>query len=104
MRIVEYHRRNLANPGRDEYGRPVTVFSTGIRIPKGKYKGKFVSVPGFIEGRIPMKNGKPDERKIFEYWEKEIDEGKWPMYEDDKALSFRSQTIHNIMDRESNGY
>ena len=43
---VMYHRANMANPGRDAEGRPVTIYATGIKIPSGKFKGQFVSVPG----------------------------------------------------------
>src|SRR3546814_9013986 len=43
-RIVDYHRKNIetGNVGSDPEGRPVTVYSTGIRIPGGKNEGKFV--------------------------------------------------------------
>lgn len=49
--IVKYHEKNLLNgtSGRDEQGRPITVFSTTIQIPEGeKGAGKFVTVPGYV--------------------------------------------------------
>lgn len=95
QRIVQYHRSNLANPGRDEEGRPVTVYSTGITVPEGPHRGKFVSVPGFVNGRI----AEPSE--LYRIWQQDIDAGKWPMYSSPQELNQRSQAIHQIMDMEA---
>ena len=52
--IVNYHRNTIksGNVGRDEEGRPVTVYSTGVKMESGPHKGKFASVPGYIDGKI----------------------------------------------------
>ena len=94
--IVDYHRRNLLNPGRDDAGRPVTVYSTGIKLMRGPNAGKFVSVPGFVNGRIVN-----DEDELYRIWKREIDLGMWPMYESGDALNERSKAIHQIMDLEA---
>ena len=97
-KIVEYHRKNIRDKtfGRDEAGRPVTVYSTGILVPEGPNKGKFVSVPGFFDGRIH------NEEESYKKWKREIDAGKWPMYSSGDELNQRSRDIHSIMDMEGN--
>ncbi len=95
--IVKYHRDTIAsgNVGSDENGRPVTVYSTGIQVMEGPYKGKFVSVPGYVEGST-----KHSEDYLYDYWKEEINSGKWPMYNSGEELNKRSQEIHTIMDDE----
>lgn len=95
--IVGYHRDTVkeGKTGRDEEGRPVTVYSTGIEVREGPFKGQFVSVPGFVDGKIER-----DENKLYERWKGEIDAGKWPLYASGEALNQRSQQIHGIMDAE----
>jgi hypothetical protein len=95
-RIVQYHRDNIRfnNVGRDEEGRPVTVYSTGVEMDSGPYKGKFVSVPGYIGGKIQ------DEDIAREYWRSEINKGNWPVYDSSKELNKRSKEIHQTMDDE----
>lgn len=49
--LVQYHENNLINgtTGRDDQGRPISVYSTTIQIPEGeKGAGKFVTVPGYV--------------------------------------------------------
>jgi len=95
--IVKYHRDTISsgNVGTDERGRPVTVYSTGIQIMEGAYKGKFVSVPGYVNGST-----KHSEDDLYNIWKKEINSGKWPMYNSGEELNKRSQEIHTIMDAE----
>lgn len=97
--IVDYHRNTIATgrTGRDEAGRPITVYSTGIRVPEGKYAGRFVSVPGFVDGRILS------EDEAYAHWKSEIEAGKWPTYKSGEELNRRSQEIHRIMDEEGDG-
>jgi len=90
---VQYHRANLFNPGRDEEGRPVTIYSTGIQIPEGKYKGLFVSVPGYFDGKIVE-----DEDILWDKWKKDIEKGFWPIYNSSEELNKRDQYVHQIMD------
>tara|TARA_R110000803_G_scaffold42144_2_gene90516 strand:+ start:3447 stop:3854 length:408 start_codon:yes stop_codon:yes gene_type:complete len=95
--IVKYHRDTIAsgNVGSDENGRPVTVYATGIQVMEGPYKGKFVSVPGYVKGST-----KHSEDYLYDYWKEEINSGKWPMYNSGEELNKRSQEIHTIMDDE----
>jgi hypothetical protein len=92
---VMYHRANMANPGRDAEGNPITIYATGIQIPSGKYKGQFVSVPGFVGGKIV---GSEDE--LYKLWKKDIDAGKWPIYPSSKALNERDAWLHQVMERD----
>jgi hypothetical protein len=94
---VMYHRANMANPGRDAEGRPVTIYATGIKIPSGKFKGQFVSVPGYVEGRIV-----DNEDELFKIWKKDINAGKWPIYPTSEALNQRDAWLHQVMDRDVN--
>ena len=54
MEIVRYHRRTIARgeTGKDAEARPVTVYSNTIEIPEGNQKGRFVTVPGYFDGKI----------------------------------------------------
>jgi hypothetical protein len=92
---VMYHRSNMANPGRDAEGNAITIYATGIQIPKGKYKGQFVSVPGYVGGKVVE-----DEDELFSIWEKDIEAGKWPLYPSGEALNARDEWLHQIMDRD----
>lgn len=94
---VMYHRANLANPGRDAEGNPITIYATGIKIPSGKFKGQFVSVPGFVDGRVVE-----DEDELFKIWKKDINAGKWPIYPTSEALNQRDAWLHQVMDRDVN--
>ena len=93
MSIVNYHRDTIKNNkvGKDKEGNPVTVYSTTIEIPGGK----FVTVPGYFGGKINT-----DEDKIYEHWKNEIDTGKWPIYNNSKEADDRAKYIHKIMDME----
>ena len=92
---VLYHRANLARPGRDAEGNVVTIYATGIEIPEGPLKGQFVSVPGFVDGKIIE-----DEQLLWQRWKKDIEEGKWPIYPDSKTLNARDEWLHQVMDRD----
>jgi len=97
--IVKYHHDTIKSGkvGRDAEGRPVTVYSTGIMIPEGPNKGKFVSVPGYVrdQGRIVR-----DEDELYKIWERDIKSGKFPIYNTPQELNKRSEEIHTIMDQE----
>ena len=95
--IVEYHRQSIktGNVGKGPGGEPITVYSVGIRLPEGKNAGKFVNVPGWVNGQV-IEN----EDELYEIWKKEIDKGKWPMYDTGDELNRRAREIHKIMDSE----
>jgi len=97
--IVQYHHDTIKSGkvGKDSEGRPVTVYSTGIMIPEGPNKGKFVSVPGYIRdlGKVIT-----DEDQLYGIWKKDIEDGKFPIYDSSQQLNKRSQEIHTIMDQE----
>ena len=92
---VLYHRANMANPGRDADGNPITIYATGIEIPSGKFKGQFVSVPGFVGGRVI-----DDEDELFKLWQEDIEAGKWPIYPTSEELNARDTWLHQVMDRD----
>jgi len=98
--IVKYHHDTIKSGkvGRDSEGRPVTVYSTGIMIPEGPNKGKFVSVPGYVRdlGKVIT-----SEDQLYSIWKKDIQAGKFPIYDNPEQLNKRSQEIHTIMDQES---
>jgi len=95
--IVQYHRDNVTfnNVGTGPKGEPVTVYSTGVQMESGPYKGKYASVPGYIAGKRYE-----DEDLIKDYWRSDINKGKWPIYNSAKELNKRSEEIHEIMDDE----
>ena len=90
---VIYHRQNLANPYMTDEG-PMTIYSTGIMIPEGKNKGKFTSVPGYLG------NGKvvTNDDELWNYWKKDINSGRWPIYDSSKELNARDKYVHQVMD------
>lgn len=92
---VIYHRQNMANPFITEEG-PMTIYSTGIKVPEGKYKGQFVSVPGYLG------NGKvvTNDNELWNYWKKDINAGKWPVYPTSSELNKRDQFVHQVMDKD----
>ncbi len=91
---VLYHRQNLANPFMQD-GNPVTIYATGIQIPTGKDKGKYVSVPGYVNGRLV-----DNEEELWKIWKKDIQANKWPIYGSAKELNERDKWLHQIMDRD----
>ena len=97
--IVQYHRDTIKSGkvGRDSEGRPVTVYSTGIIIPEGPNKGKFVSVPGYIRDKRQVVT---NEDELYDIWKKDIQSGKFPIYDNPQQLNKRSEEIHTIMDQE----
>ncbi len=100
MRIVKYHDDTIATGmvGTDAEGRPVTVYSTGIKIPAGEPNaGKFVSVPGYDN----VKKKIMTEGEAYKRWKSEIDSGQWPVYNSGEELNARSKAMHQIMDIES---
>jgi hypothetical protein len=92
---VMYHRANMAQPGRDAEGNPITIYATGIQIPEGKYKGQFVSVPGFVGGKVI-----DDEDELYKLWKNDIEEDKWPIYPSSEALNERDEWLHQVMERD----
>ena len=100
MELVKYHRNSIATGkvGRDQQGRPVTVYSMTIQVPDGPNKGKFVTVPGFVGGQIVE-----DEEALWQAWGPEINKGKWPVYDDPTVAGKRAQYLHGIMDIEGDG-
>ena len=95
--IVKYHRKSIetGNVGRDEQGRPITVYSSTIFIPEGKYKGKFATVPGWVNNKV-VKN----EDELYKTWKTDIDKGNWPIYDSGPVGGKRAGEIHQIMDDE----
>lgn len=92
---VVYHRQNLSSPFMTPEG-PMTIYSTGIEIPEGKNKGKFVSVPGYLG------NGKvvTNENDLWNFWKKDIEAGKWPIYGSSRELNARDKFVHQVMDKD----
>ena len=100
MRIVKYHDDTIekGTVGKDDQGRPVTVYSTGIKIPAGEPNaGKFVSVPGYDNVNKKIMT----EGEAYKRWKSEIDSGQWPVYNSGEELNSRSKAMHQIMDMES---
>jgi hypothetical protein len=95
--IVKYHRNSIAtgNVGSDKQGRPITVYSSTIYIPEGKHKGKFATVPGWVNNKV-IKN----EDELYKVWKADIDKGNWPIYDSGPAGGKRAGEIHEIMDNE----
>lgn len=95
--IVKYHRNSIAtgNVGTGPKGEPVTVYSSTIYIPEGKYKGKFATVPGWVNNKIIK-----DEDELYRTWRSDIDKGNWPIYDSGPAGGKRAEQIHSIMDNE----
>lgn len=96
---VLYHRQNLANPLITPEGDPMTIYATGIQIPEGKYKGQFVSVPGYVNGKVVE-----NENDLWKIWKKDISAGKWPIYKDANELNARDKWLHQIMDKDVQGW
>jgi len=95
--IVQYHRDNIAfnNVGKGPEGEPVTVYSTGVTMDSGPYKGKSVTVPGYIQGKQYE-----DADLIRDYWRSDINKGKYPIYDTPEQADKRAKEIHEIMDNE----
>ena len=92
---VAYHRSNMDKPFIDPQGNPVTIYATGIEIPEGPNKGKFVSVPGYVGGKILE-----SEIDLYKAWKKDIQAGKWPVYDTPKELNARDSWLHTIMEKD----
>jgi hypothetical protein len=93
---VIYHRQNMVNPFITPEGNPMTIYSTGIQIPEGKYKGQFVSVPGYLgKGKVET-----NDDALWNYWKKDIETGKWPVYNTSEELNQRDQYVHQVMDKD----
>jgi len=95
--IVQYHRDNIKmnNVGTGPKGEPVTVYSTGVTMDSGPYKGKSVTVPGYIQGKQYE-----DADLIRDYWRSDINKGKYPVYDTPEQGDKRAKEIHSIMDDE----
>jgi len=108
--IVNYHRQTIKDKkvGTDEQGRPMTVYAVGISIldDDGKETGKFVSVPGYVEGKdgnmfVPKySDGTVNEDYLRNYWRSEINTNFFPVYNSGTELNKRSEEIHQIMNDE----
>jgi len=98
MEIVNYHRNTIKSGqvGKDEQGRPVTVYSNTIQVPEGQHRGKFVTVPGYFGGKMT-----DDEHELWQKWGSEINSGKWPLYDNPYHADQRAKHIHGIMDLET---
>tara|TARA_R110000782_G_C14524658_1_gene381538 strand:+ start:90 stop:512 length:423 start_codon:yes stop_codon:yes gene_type:complete len=92
---VAYHRSNMDKPFIDPEGNPVTIYATGIEIPEGPNKGKFVSVPGYVGGKVLE-----TEPELYKAWKKDIQAGKWPIYDTSKELNARDSWLHTIMEKD----
>lgn len=92
---VAYHRSNMDKPFIDLQGNPVTIYATGIEIPEGPNKGKFVSVPGYVGGKILETDS-----ELYKAWKKDIQAGKWPIYGTSKELNARDSWLHTIMEKD----
>jgi hypothetical protein len=80
----------------------MTALTVGPKVHTGPYAGKFASVPSFVPG---VNDSKPmSEDQALDYWQKEIDAGKWPIYNSGDILNKRSADIHTIMDVDTEGY
>ena len=103
MSIVDYHRNSIktGNVGKDPEGYPVTVYSNTIEIQDGKDKGKFVTVPGWFDGKMHDSNTAKGEDAIYNKWKDSIQKGKWQTYSDPKEADSRAKYLHQIMDLES---
>lgn len=95
--IVKYHRKSIetGNVGSDPEGRPITVYSSTIYIPEGKYKGQFATVPGWVNNKIIK-----DENQLYRVWKNDIEKGNWPVYKSGEEGGKRAGEIHQIMDDE----
>ncbi len=95
--IVDYHRNSISTGkvGRGSGGKPITVYSSTIYIPEGKYKGQFATVPGWVNQKIVK-----DENELFNIWKSDIESGKWPVYKTGQEGDKRAKQIHTIMDAE----
>ena len=90
--IIKYHQDTVSQ-GKElvnEDGSVTTVYSTGIQTPDGK----FVAVPGYNRetGKIMS------EEEAYNYWQKDIEAGKFPIYDTGEELNRRSQELHKLME------
>ena len=97
QKIAHHHFNTMfgGTAGKDEQGRPVTVYSTGVEMDAGPHKGKFALVPGYVDQKIID----PDTAR--DYWRTEINKGMWPVYGSGEELNERSKYIHGIMDQQN---
>ena len=95
--IVDYHRNSIASEtvGQDKNGKPITVHSSTIYIPEGKYKGQFATVPGWVDQKLIT-----NEEELYKRWRVDIDAGRWPVYKTGEEGDKRAKQIHKIMDDE----
>jgi len=90
--IINYHTDTVKQGKQliNEDGSVTTVYSTGIKTPDGK----FVSVPGYNRetGKIMS------EEEAYNYWQKDIEAGKFPIYDTGEELNKRSQELHKLIE------
>ena len=90
--IINYHTDTVKQGKQliNKDGSVTTVYSTGIKTPDGK----FVSVPGYNRetGKIMS------EEEAYNYWQKDIEAGKFPIYDTGEELNKRSQELHKLIE------
>lgn len=90
--IINYHT-NTVKQGKqliNKDGSVTTVYSTGIKTPDGK----FVSVPGYNRDSGKIMN----EEEAYNFWKKDIEAGKFPVYNSGEELNKRSKELHKFME------
>ena len=80
----------------------MTALTVGPKVRAGPHAGKFASVPSFVPG---VNDSKPmSEDQALDYWQKDIDAGKWPIYNTGPELNARTGALHTIMEVDVEDY
>mgnify|MGYP003650839964 FL=1 len=99
--VIAYHRGNLKLEATHN-GKPMTALTVGPKVRAGPHAGKFASVPSFVPG---VNDSKPmSEDQALDYWQKDIDAGKWPIYNTGPELNARTGALHTIMEVDVEDY
>lgn len=90
--IINYHNDTLKQNKQliNEDGSVTTVYSIGIKTPNGK----FVAVPGYNRDSGKIMN----EEEAYNFWKKDIEANKFPIYNTGDELNKRSQELHKFME------
>lgn len=90
--IINYHTDTVKQGKQliNKDGSVTTVYSTGIKTPDGK----FVSVPGYNRDSGKIMN----EEEAYNFWKKDIEAGKFPVYNSGEELNKRSKELHKFME------
>lgn len=90
--IINYHNDTLKQNKQliNEDGSITTVYSIGIKTPDGK----FVAVPGYNRDSGKIMN----EEEAYNFWKKDIEANKFPIYDTGDELNKRSQELHKFME------